>query len=38
MADQSRIKVLLNRLAASEDQVLAESAQWALSRIQSLRE
>jgi epoxyqueuosine reductase len=38
MADQSRIKVLLDRLAASEDQVLAESAQWALSRIQSLRE
>jgi len=38
MADQGRIKVLLDRLAASEDQVLAESAQWALSRIQSLRE
>jgi epoxyqueuosine reductase len=36
MADQTRIKVLLNRLAASEDQVLAESARWALSRIQSL--
>jgi epoxyqueuosine reductase len=34
MADQSRIRVLLDRLAASEDQVLAESAQWALSRIQ----
>jgi len=34
MADQSRIKALLDRLAASEDQVLAESAQWALSRIQ----
>jgi len=33
-ADQSRIKALLDRLAASEDQVLAESAQWALSRIQ----
>jgi len=37
-ADLSRIKALLDRLAASEDQVLAESAQWALSRIQSLRE
>ena len=35
MADQGRIKGLLDRLAASEDQVLAESAQWALSRIQS---
>ncbi len=34
MADQRRIKALLERLAASEDQVLAESARWALSRIQ----
>jgi epoxyqueuosine reductase len=34
MADQGRIRVLLDRLAASEDRVLAESAQWALSRIQ----
>ena len=34
MADQRRIRLLLDRLTASEDQVLAESAQWALSRIQ----
>ncbi len=34
MADQGQIRVLLDRLAASEDRVLAESAQWALSRIQ----
>ncbi len=33
-ADHDRISDLLERLAASEDQVLAESAQWALSRIQ----
>jgi epoxyqueuosine reductase len=30
----SRISALLERLAASGEQVLAESAQWALSRIQ----
>ena len=34
MADHDRISSLLDRLAASEDQVLAESARWALSRIQ----
>ncbi len=34
MADQPRIRSLLERLAALEDQVLAESARWALSRIQ----
>src|SRR6266704_720581 len=34
MAGQDRIKVLLERLAASEDLVIAESAHWALSRIQ----
>jgi epoxyqueuosine reductase len=34
MADQGRIQTLLDRFAASEDQVLAESARWALSRIQ----
>ena len=34
MADHRRISSLLDRLAASEDQVLAESARWALSRIQ----
>jgi epoxyqueuosine reductase len=34
MADQGRIRTLLERLAASGDQVLAESARWALSRIQ----
>jgi epoxyqueuosine reductase len=34
MADHGRISSLLDRLAASEDQVLAESARWALSRIQ----
>ena len=33
-ADHDRISELLERLAASEDQVLAESARWALSRIQ----
>jgi epoxyqueuosine reductase len=34
MADHARICDLLEQLAASEDQVLAESARWALSRIQ----
>src|SRR6266699_3447477 len=34
MAGQDRIKALLERLAASEDLVIAESAHWALSRIQ----
>ena len=34
MVDQVRISEILERLAASEDQVLAESARWALSRIQ----
>jgi epoxyqueuosine reductase len=34
MADHGRVSDLLNRLAGSEDQVLAESARWALSRIQ----
>ena len=34
MSDHARICDLLERLAASEDQVLAESARWALSRIQ----
>jgi len=29
-----RVRFLVERLAASEDQVLAESARWALSRIQ----
>jgi epoxyqueuosine reductase len=33
-ADHGRVSELLNRLAGSEDQVLAESARWALSRIQ----
>jgi epoxyqueuosine reductase len=33
-ADHDRISDLLDRLAASEDPVLAESARWALSRIQ----
>jgi epoxyqueuosine reductase len=33
-AEHGRISAQLNRLAASEDQVLAESARWALSRIQ----
>jgi len=33
-ADEGRIRVLLERLAASEDRILAESALWALSRIQ----
>ncbi len=33
-ADYDRISDLLERLAASEDQVLAESARWALSRVQ----
>jgi len=34
MADHGRISELLKRFAASEDQILAESARWALSRIQ----
>jgi epoxyqueuosine reductase len=34
MAEHRRIANALERLAASEDQVLAESARWALSRIQ----
>jgi epoxyqueuosine reductase len=34
MADHARICDRLEQLAASEDQVLAESARWALSRIQ----
>ena len=34
MADHHRISDTLERLAASADQVLAESARWALSRIQ----
>jgi epoxyqueuosine reductase len=34
MADHVRICDRLEQLAASEDQVLAESARWALSRIQ----
>jgi epoxyqueuosine reductase len=33
-ADHRRVSDLLNRLAGSGDQVLAESARWALSRIQ----
>ena len=33
-ADHGRVSDLLNRLAGSGDQVLAESARWALSRIQ----
>jgi len=33
-AEHGRISELLHRLAGSGDQVLAESAQWALSRIQ----
>ena len=33
-ADHGRVSELLNRLAGSDDQVLAESARWALSRIQ----
>ncbi len=33
-ADHHRISGILERLASSEDQVLAESARWALSRIQ----
>jgi epoxyqueuosine reductase len=33
-AAHDRISDLLERLAASQDQVLAESARWALSRIQ----
>jgi epoxyqueuosine reductase len=32
-ADHGRVSELLNRLAGSRDQVLAESARWALSRI-----
>jgi epoxyqueuosine reductase len=34
MTDHGRIRSLVERLAESEDQVLAESARWALSRIQ----
>src|SRR5258707_7669973 len=34
MASQARIAVQLERLTASSDEVLAESARWALSRIQ----
>ena len=34
MANHERISGIVKRLAASEDQVLAESARWALSRIQ----
>jgi epoxyqueuosine reductase len=34
MRDYDRTCILLERLAASEDQVIAESARWALSRIQ----
>jgi epoxyqueuosine reductase len=34
MANHNRICAGLKRLAASEDQVIAESARWALSRIQ----
>src|SRR6266853_698718 len=34
MASQARIAVQLERLTASNDEVLAESARWALSRIQ----
>ena len=34
MRDQPRICSILEKLAASEDAVLAESARWALSRIQ----
>jgi hypothetical protein len=33
MADHHRVCDKLERLAASEDRVLAESARWALSRI-----
>jgi epoxyqueuosine reductase len=33
MADHRRIRDMLERFAASEDQVLAESARWALSCI-----
>ena len=34
MAEQQRISARLERLAVSDDQVLGESARWALSRIQ----
>ena len=34
MTDHGRMRSLVERLAESEDQVLAESARWALSRIQ----
>ena len=34
MTDYVRIRVLLERLVASEDRVISESALWALSRIQ----
>jgi epoxyqueuosine reductase len=34
MMDHKRIRDLLERFASSEDQVLSESARWALSRIQ----
>jgi epoxyqueuosine reductase len=33
MPDYDQIRIQLERLAASEDQVIAESARWALSRI-----
>ncbi len=36
-AAHDRISNILGRVAASQDQVLAESARWALSRIQSAR-
>jgi epoxyqueuosine reductase len=34
MTDYDRIRKLIERLAASEDQAISESAHWALSRIQ----
>jgi len=34
MTDYDRIRKSVERLAASEDQVISESAHWALSRIQ----
>jgi epoxyqueuosine reductase len=37
-AVHSRVKPLLERLAGSEEKILAESARWALSRIQEERE
>lgn len=33
MADHDRIRIVLERLATSQDEVIAESARWALSRI-----